>query len=145
MLLALMSLAAEMDGDVWSWLYQNISIQGILNITGLSLVVILFSRDLILTKGQHERRVGDIVKSYDAQLQAKDDRYNDMLREKGERYSEMRESRDTYRDGSVALEDRNRELTDAVVDGNKALAVGFQALQSLEVIAQEEGGRNGRS
>lgn len=134
-------------GDLWSWFYTQVSVQGVLNITGLTLLVILFSRDMILTKGQHERRVADLTK-------AKDDRYADMVREKdsriedilrntGERYTDMRDSRDAYRDTADELENRNRTLTDAVVESNRSLGVAATALQSLDAVAHEgrDGGR----
>lgn len=137
-------------GDFWQWFATNVSVEGVLNTAGLGLLAILFARDLILTKAQHERRVADIVKAQDlrvadmekshaAEIAAKDERYNDMLREKSDRYGEMKESRDTYRSGGEELQNRNRELTDAVVDSNKAMAVAATALQSLDRVVRERG------
>lgn len=138
--------------DFWQWFYTNVSIQGILNTAGLGLLAILFARDLILTKAQHERRVADIVKAHDqrvadmerahaAELKAKDDRYGDMLAERIDRYSEMKESRDDYRDAVSALQTRNVALTDGVVESNKAMAVAAKALQSLDSVMKEEEGK----
>lgn len=117
--------------DPWQIL-DNATIQGTINIAGLSLLVILFSRDLILTKGQHERRVADLNKSHAAELQAKDDRYNDMIAEKIERYVEMKESRNYYREARSNEQDRSRTLTDQLVESNKGLQVAARALGALE-------------
>lgn len=136
--------------DFWQWFYTNVSVPGVLNVGGLGLLAVLFARDLILTKAQHERRVADITKAHDlrvadmeraheAELKAKDDRYEDMLAEKTDRYSEMRESRDDYREASTELQNRNVALTDGVIQSNKAMAVAATALQSLDTVAKEKG------
>lgn len=133
--------------DIWAWFFQNITVQGTLNITGLVLLVVLFSRDLILTKGQHERRVADIKSGYDlrieelnaahkAELDGKDARYGDMLSEKVERYAEMKESRNYYRDGRRLERDTNRELVGQLVENNKGLAVAARALGALQEAAE---------
>lgn len=133
--------------DIWAWFFQNITVQGTLNITGLVLLVVLFSRDLILTKGQHERRVADIKSGYDlrieelnaahkAELDGKDARYSDMFAEKVERYAEMKESRNYYRDGRRLERDTNRELVGQLVENNKGLAVAARALGALQEAAE---------
>lgn len=140
------------QSDFWQWFYSNVSVQGLLNTAGLGLLALLFARDLILTKAQHERRVADMVKAFDArvadmekahasELKAKDDRFADMQAEKAERYSEMKESRDEYREAADELQTRNKALTDGVIESNKAMAVAATALQSLETVVKEEGAR----
>lgn len=155
MLALLAQLVADVQTDpppesFWQWFTANISVDGLLNTAGLGLLAVLFARDLILTKAQHERRVADIVKANDlrfadaerahaAELHAKDQRYEDMLGEKIERYSEMKDSRDDYRDAAEKYKDRNEALTDGVIESNKAMAVAATALQSLERVAKERG------
>lgn len=142
--------STDNPGDFWQWFTANVSVDGLLNTAGLGLLAVLFARDLILTKAQHERRVADITKAHDlriadmekahqAELLAKDQRYADMLGEKSERYGEMKESRDDYRNVAERYKDRNEALTDGVVESNKAMAVAAKALQSLDSVARERG------
>jgi hypothetical protein len=137
--------------DLWQWFSENVTVQGSLNIAGLTLLVILFSRDLILTKGQHERRVADLNTSHAAELKAKDDRYNDvvaekdarladMVAEKDERYREMKESRNYYRDARLNEQSRVREVTEQLVESNKGLQVAARALGALEAAVPHAGG-----
>lgn len=134
--------------DVWQWFYTNVSVQGLLNTAGLGLLAVLFARDLILTKAQHERRIADIQKANDlriadlekshaAELRAKDERYEDMLAEKIDRYADMKESRDDYREVAEAYQHRNVALTEGVIESNKAMAVGVRALQALDSVVKE--------
>lgn len=136
--------------DFWQWFYTNVSLDGVFNTLGLGILAVLFARDLILTKAQHERRVADIVKGYDqriadmekahaAELAGKDARLDDFRLVSAERYSEMKESRNTYRDGADELQNRNKDLTDALVDANKAMAVSARALDSLDTVVRERG------
>lgn len=154
-MLALLWLLADVQSvppteDFWQWFTTNVSVDGLLNTAGLGLLAVLFARDLILTKAQHERRVADITKAHDlriadmekahqAELHAKDQRYEDMLGEKVERYGEMRDSRDDYRATAERYKDRNEALTDGVIESNKAMAVAATALQSLDRVAKERG------
>lgn len=156
MLLALIYAVADVQNgqppdDVWQWFYTNVSVQGLLNTAGLGLLAVLFARDLILTKAQHERRVADIQKANDlrigdmekahiAELKAKDDRYEDMLREKTDRYSEMKDSRDDYREAASEYHTRNVALTEGVIESNKAMSVTARALQSLDAVVKERNG-----
>jgi hypothetical protein len=141
-------LSSGSPTDFWQWFFANVSVQGMLNTAGLGLLALLFARDLILTKAQHERRVADVVKAHDAlvanmkeahaaELRAKDERYADMLSVTSERYSEMKESRDYYREAADELESRNAALTDGVIESNKAMSVAANALQSLENVVKE--------
>lgn len=127
------------DPQFFEWLYANVSVQGTLNIAGLSLLVILFSRDMILTKGQHERRVKDILANHDAVLLAKDERYADMMAEKTDRYGEMKESRNFYREGLATEQVKSQVLTEQLVESNKGLQVAARALGALEEAMPHDG------
>lgn len=123
--------------DIWSWLGSNVSLQSIFNTAGLGLLVVLFARDLILTKAQHERRVADMVKAHEAELKAKDDRYTDMMAERRDRYSEMKESRNHYRDAYNEMDTRNIALTSGMVESNKAMSVVAKAFSALDSAVKE--------
>lgn len=126
--------SGDQSGDLWSWFYENVTVQGFLNITGLTLLVVLFSRDLILTKGQHERRVADLMKAHEEAMQAKDDRYADMVKAKDESYSEMRASRDYYRDAVGSGQAQRQALIDQLMESNRGLQVSARALGALEQV-----------
>lgn len=125
--------------DLWQWFVANVSVQGGLNIAGLTLLVILFARDLVLTKGQHLRRVEDLVKSHTALLAASEQRYNDMVAQKDEEYARMQESRNYYRDAYNAHEVRKQKLTDVVIEQSEALQVAARAFGALEQAVPPEG------
>jgi len=133
--------------DIWQWFMANVTIQGTVNILGLSLLVILFSRDLILTKGQHERRVADISKNYfdranereaahDEAMLAKDERYADLLT----RYAEMKESRDYYRQSRIQEQDGKDKVVSALIESNKGLHVAARALAAFDQAALPRSG-----
>lgn len=85
----------------WEWLTNgfnlNSAIQGGLAVT----LIILFATDRILTRGQHQRRVNDIVTNHDK-----------LIAEKDLRYQEMKESRDYYREARVTERDRADKVTE---------------------------------
>jgi hypothetical protein len=133
----------ETTPDIWTWVARTLTVEGTLNIAGLVLLVVLFSRDLILTRGQHQRRVADmetahgkllaeINRAHAAELAAEKQRYADMFAEKSERYSEMRDSRDYYRDARLAEQTKVQTLTSELVESNKGLRVAARALGALE-------------
>lgn len=136
--------------DFWSWFYTNVSLDGVFNTLGLGILAVLFARDMILTKAQHERRVADIQKANDlrvadmekaheAEIAGWRARLEDVRTSDGERYSEMRESRDTYREAAEVSQTRNNELTDALVDANKGMAVSVKVLEALDTVVRERG------
>ncbi len=132
--------------DIWSWFLANVTLQGTVNVAGLALLVVLFSRDLILTRSQHERRVADIVKNYDERsaereaahddaMQAKDDRYADLMA----RYAEMKESRDYYREARLQEPDGKREVVEALIRSNEGLQVAARGLAALDQLVPGTG------
>jgi len=144
--------------DLWQWFMENITVQGSLNIAGLALLVVLFSRDLILTRGQHERRVLDITGNYEKRLAenaafhgsaleamktahaealaGKDARYSDLQA----RYDEMKESRNYYRASRLQEKDDKESAMSALVEANQGLQVAARALAALDQLAQQEVG-----
>lgn len=134
------------NGDIWGWFLQNVTVQGTLNITGLVLLVILFSRDLILTKGQHLRRIEDlekghgvllaeIARAHEAEIAAMQARFDDVVRQMTERYAEMKESRDYYREARITVQEKNGVLVDQLVESNGALQVAARAFGAFEAAA----------
>jgi hypothetical protein len=86
--------------DVFQWLAESLPAGAIVNGLGLGALAILFAGDRILTRGQHERRVADIVKGHDA-----------VLAEKATQLADMRESRNYYRDARLEERGRADEVT----------------------------------
>lgn len=63
--------------NVWEWITSTASVDNILTTLGLGALAFLFARDLILTKGQHLRRVQDLIAHHERELAGKDDRIAD--------------------------------------------------------------------
>ncbi len=59
--------------EVWEWV-SNVDPNSVLNTLGLGALAFLFARDLILTKGQHLRRIADLVEHHQRELAEKDAR-----------------------------------------------------------------------
>lgn len=62
----------------WEWLTTTSSVDSVLTTLGLGALAFLFARDLILTKGQHLRRVQDLVAHHERELSEKDERIADV-------------------------------------------------------------------
>ncbi len=57
----------------WDWVL-GIDPNSVINTLGLGALAFLFARDLILTKGQHLRRVADLVAHHEREMAEKDSR-----------------------------------------------------------------------
>jgi hypothetical protein len=71
------SLAAT-PFDVGSWFAASVPAGALINGLGLGALAFLFARDIILTKGQHLRRVADIQTAHIATIAEKDQRIADL-------------------------------------------------------------------
>lgn len=63
--------------NVWEWFTATASVDTLLTTLGLGAIAILFATDRIITKGQHLRRVQDIVEYHSRELLGKDERISD--------------------------------------------------------------------
>lgn len=92
---------------------------------GLVTMVVLFATDRILTKGQHERRVADLVAHHESELKDKDDRYD-----------EMREARDLNAASRDLERERADKVFDQLVDSVEVAKAAVHALTSLDEAAR---------
>lgn len=104
----------------------DFTLQDVGQTVGLGALAILFATDRILTKGQHERRVADLV-----------DGFEKLLAEKAERLGEVTRSRDYYRDARQTEADR----ADALAGQLAELAVEASRSASSTMTALEEAAR----
>lgn len=98
--------------NVWEWLVNTTSVDSIIQAAGVVTLAVLFARDLIMTKGQHERRVADLVQHHGKEMKLSETSHELVLVEKDRAYNEMRESRDYYRGAHKTAEDRANQATE---------------------------------
>lgn len=110
-----------MDWAAWGATWSPI-----VNLTGLSLLVILFATDRVLTKGQHNRRVADIEKAH-----------AELMAEKDKNYAELKESRDYYRSARIVERDRADRVTDQLADVAELARLSNHLLESLNEAAKD--------
>lgn len=81
--------------------FGGITLESLAQAAGLGLLVFLFGTDRILTKGQHERRVADIVAAH-----------VQLLSERQARMDDLKASRDYHRDTAKVESDRADRLAE---------------------------------
>lgn len=118
--------------NLWEQFLSTASVESVLSFTGLSVLAFLFARDLILTKGQHLRRVEDLVKAYETGRQDLLDFHARELAEKDARLVEAREARDQWQ----VAEGIARARADAMTNGFREMAEALKdvrhVLESLD-------------
>lgn len=62
---------------IWEWFTATASVDTLLTTLGLGAIAILFATDRIITKGQHLRRVQDLIAHHERELAEKDKRIAD--------------------------------------------------------------------
>lgn len=125
-LLALVPAAADaVTLDGWTWLTENVNLGSLAQALGLGTLVVLFATDRILTRGQHTRRVADLVKYWSG------------------RYDEAIKSRDYYRDARLEEKARaEKSEAELVAMARETSALSSRILGSLDEAARDvKGGR----
>ena len=100
--------------NVWEWISTTTSVDNVLTTLGLGALAFLFARDLILTKGQHERRTSDLKEHHTAQI------------------TEIRASRDGWKAVAIAERARADEATKIGENVGEALEQIGHVLGSLD-------------
>lgn len=112
--------------DPWTWITTNLNLNAALNTLGLGVLAFLFARDLIITKGQHLRRVQDLIEHHAREIAAAK-----------ERLELVDESRKEWKAAAQA----ERERADAITATMGAVAEsidGFKyVLESLDTVVKE--------
>lgn len=104
-------------------------VSGTLNVGGLGTLVFLFASDRILTRGQSDRRIADLVRYHEAVVEGMTARYD-----------ELRQSRDYH----AKATDVQRERADAMSQRLAEVAIEAAALGGATVAAAEEVARDER-
>lgn len=107
--------------NVWEWFSTTASVDSMLTTLGLGALAFLFARDLILTKGQHLRRVQDLV-----------DHHALVLAEKETRHGETRETSDYWKEAARLERERADKAWGAVGEMASNLADVKHVLESLD-------------
>lgn len=63
--------------NAWEWFSTTASVDSMLTTLGLGALAFLFARDVILTKGQHLRRVQDLIEHHEREILGKNERIAD--------------------------------------------------------------------
>lgn len=111
--------------DGWAWLGENVNLGSLVQALGLGTLVVLFATDRILTRGQHTRRVADLVKYWSG------------------RYDEAIKSRDYYRDARLEEKARaEKSEAELIAMARETSALSSRLLGSLDEAARDvKGGR----
>lgn len=115
----------------WEWFTSTASVGELLTALGLGALALLFARDLILTRGQHLRRIQDLVKAHElrvADLLAHHDRER---AEKDKRIADISASRDGWKEAARIERERADKATAAVGDMADSLTGIQHVLESL--------------
>lgn len=115
----------------WEWISTTTSVDTLLTTLGLGSLAILFARDVILTSGQHLRRVQDIVKAHDLRIADLLAHQLRELAEKDGRIVDMGESRDGWKEAARLERERADKATAAVAEIASSLADIRHVLESL--------------
>lgn len=122
MAVALVGTAAAASPFDVTTFFSGFTLQDIGQTLGLGALAVLFATDRILTRGQHERRVADLVAGFEK-----------LLAVAAERLTDMTASRDYYREAKkleAARADKlASQLADLAVEASKTAGGMMTALE----------------
>jgi|SRR5690606_516879 len=117
--------------NAWEWFTESASVNQVVNVLGLGALAILFARDLIITKGQHLRRVQDIHDAYEKRIADLLAHHSREIAEKDARLQDSRESRDGYKEATRVERERADKATASLAEVAGALRDNNHILQAL--------------
>lgn len=161
-----LAVAGAVGGDptdaLWAYLGSSLPAGAVLNGFGLGVLTFLFARDLILTRGQHQRRVADIEKAHGLEVEALKaghveamgaavrshasevanlrEYHQAIVAEKDRAYAELETSRNYYRQARTTEAEARQKVTDQLAE---SVEVGRLALDLLRGIDKAAGNPNG--
>ena len=132
--------------NAWEWFTTTASVDSLLTTLGLGTLALLFARDLILTKGQHLRRVQDLVAAHELRIADLLAHHARELVEKENRIADISESRDGWKEAARLERERADKATAAVGDMADSLTGIQHVLESLNrALPSPVGGPHERS
>lgn len=143
LLMALADITTSSDMTWWQQWLQPSTLDRMVQLGGLTLLAILFARGSIITKGQHDARIADLVKYADAEKLASDESHKrelqqmashhlELMSEKDRRFDGMKESRDAWRETSQTQTARADQATAQLMEMNELAGLAVQQLKGLE-------------
>lgn len=138
--------------SLWEWITTTTSLETLFTTLGLGSMALLFATDRILTKGQHLRRVQDLVAAHEQRVAdmsaAYDRRIEDLIAhhareiaEKDNRLADLAESRDGYKEAARLERERADTVTTAFSGAAGALTDIQHVLESLDRALPSPGGQ----
>lgn len=136
---------------LWEWFSTTTTVDNLITTLGVATLAILFARDRIITRGQHDRRISDLVTNQEKAMKDLKDHHARELAEKDASHERERDSWSLrYDDQKLALqaqreatrEERERADSATVALGQIAgvLEANVHALESLDEAVTERGG-----
>lgn len=107
--------------DLWEWVTTTSSVDALLTTLGLGSLAILFATDRIITKGQHLRRVQDLVAHHERERAAEALRLADIAK-----------SRDGWKEAAGIERARADRATATAVETSAVLTRVLHVLESLD-------------
>jgi hypothetical protein len=120
--------------DLWAYLAQTAPAGALINGLGLGALAILFATDRVLTKGQHLRRIADLVTAHTAALEAQRVYHLAILAEKDRAMTIVTESRDGYKEATEIERERANTATEALSEFADLGRLATQLLASLDSV-----------
>lgn len=125
--------------DIWTWFSASLPVSTLINGLGIGALTVLFATDRVLTKGQHLRRIADLVAAHDAELRARDEYHATILTIKGQAYAELVTSRDYYREARIEERSRAEKVTDQLAEVAELARLSTNLLVSFNEAAKDAG------
>lgn len=116
----------------WEWITSTTSVDDLMTTLGIGMLAFLFARDLILTRGQHLRRVQDIVAAHDLRIADLLAHQAREIAEKDGRIADMGESRDGWKEAARIERERADKATAAIGEIASTLSDIMHVLSSLD-------------
>jgi hypothetical protein len=134
--------------NVWDWFTSTTPAGAVVSGVGVAAFVMAILTDRLMTKGQHDRRVADIIIARDKIVTALEAahaaaiaelvRHHDNLAAVKElAYNELKASRDYYRQARLEERDRADKVTDQLAEVAELAKLTTHLLSSLDEVAKD--------
>tara|TARA_B100000700_G_scaffold110520_3_gene124533 strand:- start:2792 stop:3208 length:417 start_codon:yes stop_codon:yes gene_type:complete len=123
--------------NLWAWFTGTATVDGLLQVAGVGILAWAILTDRLMTRGQHLRRVADLVEHHAREIAQKDAAAEIERRAAADRFADKDEA---YRlQVEAAREDRQRadRITEQYDGLAEVMATNVHALESIEEAARE--------
>ena len=134
--------------NFWSYLTDTLPAGGVISGVGVGAFVVAILTDRLMTKGQHTRRVADIIAARDRIVENLKDAHAGIVTElvkhhaelievKDAAYGELKQSRDYYREARLEERDRADKVTDQLAEVAELAKLTTHLLSSFNEVAKD--------